>query len=73
MVVAVVAVALAVAVAVVVVTGQQLVLDGGGGWLVMADLLVFIKMQNILTADYCCATQKIGLHAILLISCSINC
>jgi hypothetical protein len=32
---------------------------GGGGWLVAADLLVFIRMLIFLTADFCCVTKKI--------------
>jgi hypothetical protein len=32
---------------------------GGGGWLVAPDLLVLIRAEFFLTADFGCATQKI--------------
>jgi hypothetical protein len=32
--------------------------NGGGGWLVTADLLAFIRMLIFLTADFGCVMKK---------------
>jgi hypothetical protein len=41
--------------------GDWAVADGsGGGRLVAADLLIFIRMLIFIMADFCCATKKLG-------------
>jgi hypothetical protein len=38
--------------------GDWAVAGGGeGGWLVAADLLIFIRMMIFLPTDFCCATK----------------
>jgi hypothetical protein len=34
--------------------------SGKRGWLMVADLLIFIRVLFFLTADFGCATKKIG-------------